>query len=237
MIKKTEFQLLSSYKVYDVTPTSEQFPGFTMWQYEEGFDHWQRLIAGATLKVSVAPERQNDFEDYLRTSNVTHSIYIEDLEIVLEEERQSMARNRRLKPTALPNNAPDFSIFWTSEEMEGYSEFLAFFYPQFVRIETLGFSPGGRRIYALRISNGVFGNKPIIAMEGGMHAREWVCPPTIFYLIHRLVEDPITRNELLADVDWLIVPMVRILAFLKIFFLIFDFFSFSKILMVSKENI
>lgn len=35
----------------------------------------------------------------------------------------------------------------------------------------------------------------------------WAGPPTVFYLMHKLIEDPVTRNELLAQIDWLIVPM------------------------------
>lgn len=40
-----------------------------------------------------------------------------------------------------------------------------------------------------------------------MHAREWACPPAVFYLIDQLVTNVTVRNELLARVDWLIIPM------------------------------
>jgi hypothetical protein len=32
-------------------------------------------------------------------------------------------------------------------------------------------------------------------------------PPTTLYLMHRLIEDPEAREELLAHIDWLIIPM------------------------------
>jgi hypothetical protein len=125
------------------------------------------------LAILVSPQSQLNFEAYLSSSNITFKVALDDLEPLLEEERQNMATNRLLKKTALPGMVPDFSIYWSSAEMERYSTFLASTYPQFVQMETLVFSPGGRRIYGLRISNGVFGQKPIIAMESGMHAREW----------------------------------------------------------------
>lgn len=167
---------LFSYKVYDVTTTSEQLDDFSRWQYEEGVDFWQRPIAGRLMNIVVSPENQMNFEGYLSKANISHQVSIDDLEIILEAERQSMERNRRLKPSVLPGEGrvvPDFSRFWTSAEMETYSTFLANTYPQFIQMETLTFSPGGRRIYALKLSTGTFGQKPIIGMESGMHAREW----------------------------------------------------------------
>lgn len=121
----------------------------------------------------IAPHLQKDFENFLENSKIKNSVAINDVEIVLEEERRNITRNRRERSSVMPNFIPDFSVYWSSMEMEEYCTYLADTYPQFVQMETMVFSPQGRRIYALRISNGVFGQKPIIAMESGMHAREW----------------------------------------------------------------
>lgn len=130
---------------------------------------------------------------------------MDDYEKALEEERANIAENHRNKTGY--NGRADFSVYWRYSEMERYATDLSVRFPSLVQLDTLGFSPGNRRIYGLRISNGVFGQKPIIAIESGMHAREWATNPTAFYLIHKLVEDPLTRLELLANIDWLIVPM------------------------------
>lgn len=151
----------------------DQFEEFSRWQYENGVDFWQRPMSGKPLTIMVAPHNQLNFETYLSSANITYQVTLNDVEPLLEEERQNMATNRLIKKTALPGMVPDFSIYWSSTEMENYSTFLSNTYPQFVQMETLIFSPGGRRIYGLKISNGVFGQKPIIAMESGMHAREW----------------------------------------------------------------
>jgi hypothetical protein len=146
------------------------------WQEEEGVDFWRLYTAGRTSKVMIAPNRQADFEEFLKRNNIVNEIYIDDLSEPVEEERQRMARNRQGRASVHPTSSnPDFSVFWSSTEMEQFSTFLAATYPQFVTMETLGFSPsGGRRIYAMKFSTGTFGQKPIVAMECGMHAREWV---------------------------------------------------------------
>lgn len=121
----------------------------------------------------IAPHLQQEFENFLEKSQIPYVISINDVEILLEEERRNITRNRRGKESVLPGMVPDFARYWSSMEMETYSTYLAATYPQFVQMETMGFSPENRRVYALKISNGVFGQKPIIAMESGMHAREW----------------------------------------------------------------
>lgn len=142
-----------------------------MWQDEEGVDFWRFYAPNRASPVMISPDRQQDFEMFLEQQNIPYTVKINDLEVMLEEERQSMARNRRAKATVMPGMVPDFSVFWSSAEMETYCTFLANQYPSLVTMETLVWSPGGRRIYAMRISNGNFGDKPIIAMESGMHAR------------------------------------------------------------------
>jgi Carboxypeptidase activation peptide/Zinc carboxypeptidase len=156
-----------------VTPNEDQYSAFAEWQFEDGADFWRLYSAGVRSTVMIAPHRQEDFEEFLDASQIIYNVAINDVEIVLEEERRNMTKNRRGKSTALPGMVPDFSVYWSSTEMEQYCSYLANTYPQLIQMETLIFSPGNRRIYAMKISNGVFGQKPIIAMEAGMHAREW----------------------------------------------------------------
>jgi hypothetical protein len=152
-----------------VTPNENQYEALAEWQFEDGIDFWRLYSAGVKSTVMIAPHRQLDFEEFLAAMRIEYNVAISDVETVLEEERRNMTSNRRGKSSQMP----DFSIYWSSMEMEQYCTYLANTYPQFVQMETLTFSPGNRRIYAMKISNGVFGHKPIIAMEAGMHAREW----------------------------------------------------------------
>jgi hypothetical protein len=185
-----------------------QYEVLANWQYEEGVDFWRFYAPDRTSRVMIAPERQDEFEAFLLRSGIKNTVAISNMEDLIISERQNITSNRRGRSSPVqPGFNPDFGVYWTADEMETYSNYLAATYPSIVTIETLIFSPGGRRVYALRVSSGVFGQKPIIAMESGMHAREWVCPPTVFYLLHKIIEDPVYRAEMLERVDWLIVPM------------------------------
>jgi carboxypeptidase B len=189
-----------------VTPTADQYEAFIEWEYEPGLDFFRLLTAGRTSNVLVAPERQQQFEQFLNENKIIYSIDIEDYEEVLEDERIKIEERRKVS-RGFDGRFGNFSVYWTNEEIEAWCTHIAATYPQFVQMETLVFSPENRRIYALKVSTGTFGQKPIYTVEAGMHAREWVGPPTALYLLHRIVEDPVTRNELLSRVDWLIIPM------------------------------
>lgn len=51
-------------------------------------------------------------------------------------------------------------------------------------------------------------NKPIILVDGGIHAREWISPAFVTYLIQELVENEENR-ALLEEVDWYIIPVLN----------------------------
>ena len=50
--------------------------------------------------------------------------------------------------------------------------------------------------------------KPAIFLEGGIHAREWISPATVTFIIRELVTNP-AHAELLHMYDWIIVPITN----------------------------
>lgn len=63
----------------------------------------------------------------------------------------------------------------------------------------------------LKISSGA-GNKPVIWIDSGIHAREWIAPATSLYIINKLVSgaksDP-TARALLSSYDFYIYPLLN----------------------------
>ena len=68
----------------------------------------------------------------------------------------------------------------------------------------------GRPIKYLKISSTNFEDesKPVIVIDGGIHAREWISPPTVTYAINKLVEN-VTESDLLERFDWILLPVVN----------------------------
>lgn len=59
----------------------------------------------------------------------------------------------------------------------------------------------------IKIGAGASDN-PIILVEGGMHAREWISPAFVTYIIQELVENEDNRN-MIENTNWLIVPVLN----------------------------
>lgn len=198
-----------SFKAYDVTATQENIDELMDWQYEDDVDFWRAGAVGTYSRVMIPPNLQERFENFLETKKVEYKVIIEDVGEVekdFETEKVERLKKKQAKSAIEPLSRPDFSVYWTSAEMDTYCRYLAQTYPQFVTRERLVQSYGGREVFALQISKGGFGNKPIIFIDGGMHAREWVSQATLMYFLNRLIEDPATSNELLNNVDWIIIP-------------------------------
>lgn len=93
-------------------------------------------------------------------------------------------------------------------QIRTYLRELASTYPDIVEVETIGVSTEGRGVDVIRISSGRNRTNPIIFMEGGMHAREWIGPALAIYIIQELVENVSNRN-LIQEVDWHIIPVLN----------------------------
>lgn len=179
------------------------------WQFEEDVDFWRTGAAGTFSRVMIPPHLQDAFENFLTSNNIDHKMIIEDVGEVekgFEAEQVERLQKKAAKSAIEPLSRPDFSVYWTTDEIDAYCRYLAQTYPQLVTRELLTRSFEGREVFALKISRGGFGNKPIFFMDGGMHAREWVSQASLMYFLNRLVEDPATSNELLNNLDWIIIP-------------------------------
>ena len=71
--------------------------------------------------------------------------------------------------------------------MHQWMECMAASFPDKVTLITIGKSSEGRPLQVMRLGSGSR-NKPAVFIDGGIHAREWVSPATVTYVIHRMLE-------------------------------------------------
>ena len=73
--------------------------------------------------------------------------------------------------------------------MHAHLDALVTRYPGKAVTFSLGQTYQGRDMKAIRISNNVAssGSKPIIWVDGGIHAREWVSSATVMYIVNSLL--------------------------------------------------
>ena len=77
-----------------------------------------------------------------------------------------------------------------------------------VDIRTVGQTHESRNISLVAISRNASEEKPIIFINCGIHAREWIAPAVCVWMIHQLIA-PDVDDVLLDTFDWWIVPLAN----------------------------
>ena len=193
-----------------MTPSQLEWHDLMKWEFQTGVEFLEKGRAGRRSKILIAPEADDSFMKFLTSlTMIDYELIVNDVEPVLQKSKNEMIKSRA-KRDVLSENEPNFEHYWTYEEMEAYSIKIEQQYPHLVKRDVIGKSIEGRDIFGLRISSGSeFGKKPIIFIDTGTHAREWVGPHTTLYFLDQLITNSSVTNELLEKVDWVIIPIVN----------------------------
>jgi len=116
------------------------------------------------------------------------------------------------------NKAEAISNFWNSyQRLSNIFKFLSTIQSQYSSIsgvETIGKSYAGNDLRLIRVGvNQAKKNKPVIWIDSGIHAREWIGPAFTTYFIQQLVDGYSSNNAdikpLLEKFDFYILPVVN----------------------------
>ncbi|KAK9680823.1 Zinc carboxypeptidase [Popillia japonica] len=150
----------------------------------------------------VPPNLQASFTSTLASAYINYSVLIDNVERVNNAEQARQAINARPASGRI-----SFTEYQRYDAIQNYLSELATNYTDIVSVEEIGTSYEGRAINMIKIGAGASDN-PIILVEGGMHAREWISPAFVTYIIQELVENEANRN-MIENTNWLIVPVLN----------------------------
>jgi len=82
--------------------------------------------------------------------------------------------------------------------------------PDLVEVLDIGRSVEGRKLLVAKVGFAADYQKPAVFVEGGIHAREWISPATVTYLIRSLVEgsEDVDR-DILNTFDFFFLPVMN----------------------------
>lgn len=116
----------------------------------------------------------------------------------------------RLRVQEMPNKSGEikFDQYLAYRDIQHYLNVLQSKYKDTVEVKNFGLSVENRHLTYIKIGNKTRGNGPLIFIDAGIHAREWISSAQALYTISQLVEN---RNNaaMIKDVDWVIVPLVN----------------------------
>jgi len=137
---------------------------------------------------------------------VDFEVIIEDVERLVVEEREELLRN------ANKDTASFFEAYHNYADIVTYLQNLTSTYSKYATyVPTIGKSIEGRDIPAVYINVGNTAKKKIL-FTGGQHAREWIAPATVLYLLEQLLskyETDAAVKRILDNVNFAIAPLLN----------------------------
>ncbi|KAJ8681685.1 hypothetical protein QAD02_017477 [Eretmocerus hayati] len=201
--EKASFQ---NYKVFRVTPENDQqLELLRQLENLQGYSFWREPSQlSLSSDVMVAPAQLPEFLDLLNSTGLAYETYISDVQRLIDEENPPEDATSTLR--AVENFG--WNRYHSLEDMYVWMDSLARSYPAKVSLIVGGKTYQGREIRGVKLSfGGARVERPGIFIEGGIHAREWISPATVTYLIDRLVRSENSEVRRLAEAyDWYIIP-------------------------------
>ncbi|KAJ9591302.1 hypothetical protein L9F63_002152, partial [Diploptera punctata] len=167
-----------NYQVHRVIPINEQ-QLTALKELEEnpnGLNFW----AGPTrlnkaVDVMVPPDLLPHFEEIISNLNLQSEVFINDVQELINKEEQSQSRRAGFGWTS----------YHTLNEIYDWLDTLVAKYPGVVTSITGGRSYEGREIKGVKVS--LRAGNPGVFIESGIHAREWITPAAVTYILNKLL--------------------------------------------------
>ncbi|XP_015610145.1 carboxypeptidase B [Cephus cinctus] len=155
------------------------------------------------LDVLVHPDAIPRVSRFLRDRRVKFDVVIPDLQRAIDTENPIPSPEEMEELAGRKGHRMEWSSYHRLEDIHGYLDYLAQTFPDLCSVMSIGNSVEGRPLKVLRISNGK-PDAPALWIDGGIHAREWISPASVTYIINHLVE-----NSEEIEADYYILPVVN----------------------------
>uniref|UniRef100_A0A023ES11 Zinc carboxypeptidase A 1 n=1 Tax=Aedes albopictus TaxID=7160 RepID=A0A023ES11_AEDAL len=199
----SEVARYDNYRVYEVIPTSSSQLKLLN-DLKQSSDSLIFLESGTNVgtkfNIVVAPHKLADFTEALHNEGIHARLLETNMQKSIDEEKQRMVSKRA-------RGAFDFNNYYELEDIHAWLDKLANQYDQVELLEG-GHSYENRSIKGVKVS--YKSGNPGVFIEGGIHAREWISPATVAYILNELLTstDPKVRN-IAENYDWYMFPSVN----------------------------
>ncbi|TMS37876.1 hypothetical protein L596_004716 [Steinernema carpocapsae] len=151
------------------------------------------------------------FKKRLDVRFIPYEVAISNVEEWLAKSNEDLRGRRDADSNS---NAQHFNVsrYNTYPDIVKYLKDLTVRFPEIARIQSIGQTHEKRDIMLIEISANSTMKKPAVWIDGGIHAREWLAPATVTYMISLLTEgygSDLVVTELVDSLTWYIVPVLN----------------------------
>ncbi|XP_052756711.1 uncharacterized protein LOC113520958 [Galleria mellonella] len=197
------------FKVYNVVPKTDVQVQYLTDLRKENYDFWTDIIEiDSNVRIMVSPEQADELVQYSKSVGMDIQLSIHNVQELIDAQMKPAIGTRSTSLGSL-----SWDEYYTLEEIYKWLDELEELYPNIVRTVTIGSTYEGRQIkgIVLDLKAGERPGGPLTGViEGGIHAREWISPATVTYIIKEFLtsEEPAIRN-LAETFVWHIIPVTN----------------------------
>jgi len=170
-----------------------------------GLHFWNEGRIGGHADVMVSPDQAEHIKMNLEKLGFKFSVMIEDVNALINMEKiPALNTNERVSE----GHSMSWTEYHSQDDIETFLDYLAETY-DFVELESIGESYEGRPMRVVKVCKGGCGNKPAMWIDGGIHAREWITPATVTWMMRELIENDANHSDLTDSLDWFILAIVN----------------------------
>ncbi|XP_062567754.1 carboxypeptidase B-like [Saccostrea cucullata] len=169
-----------------------------------------------SMDVYVEPEKLDHVLTEIKAIGADVKIWIDDLQKLIDEEKQPAKRSFHLPiPLHGKNAVFDHLSYHRFATIKQYLADVVTATQSMstvnASLSTIGYSSEANEIQVLKVSRGDGQSRPSIFIDGGIHAREWISPATVLYFINQMVygDEFDYAPQLLDKFDWYFAPVLN----------------------------
>ncbi|NWQ83604.1 CBPA1 Carboxypeptidase, partial [Columbina picui] len=164
-------------------------------------DFWTSPSSPALpVDVRIPANNVQAVKAILESHGIEYSILIEDLQVVLDQEKRDMADSQQRERTTSTFN---YGTYHSLDDIYAELDHLAYEYSDIVSKLEIGRSYENRPLYVLKFSTGGR-NRRAIWIDAGIHSREWVTQASAVWMAKKIAssygQDP-SITSLLDNMD------------------------------------
>ncbi|XP_053319190.1 carboxypeptidase A2-like [Spea bombifrons] len=136
------------------------------------------------VDVRVPFHSLQSVKSYLEFNNIEYSIMINDLQTVIDSEKQEMETDNIKERNSATFN---YATYHTLDNLFKGLDAIVLDFKSLVTKQQIGTSTEGRPLYVLKFSTGA--SRPAIWIDAGIHSREWITQATALWVGYKLATD------------------------------------------------
>ncbi|XP_065344043.1 carboxypeptidase B-like [Cloeon dipterum] len=189
--------------------SSEHKRMFQQLEDRELIDVWlhKRSKKRSRAEFMVLRENMQEVLSLFYEADIQPKIVIPNMQRLIEKEKKAETLTNS---TLRSGHGMNWNEYHRYSTIHSFLLHYANAYPDICTLKTIGKTVENRDIQMLKISSGGNENKTAIFIDGGMHAREWITPAAVTYIIKELVDNRAKYRSFVDDVDFHIVPLVNV---------------------------